>query len=84
MNNGFSLTFWAGWIVTVLAVALAVAVFSATAKGPAIVLAAEVLTITSLSLLILVPMILLSMLRNTRRTADYLREIMDRKQPPMP
>jgi hypothetical protein len=68
-SSGFSVTFVLGWIITGLAVVSASSVLSTESGKPAIVLAAEVLTITSFSLLILVPMILLSMLRNSRRTA---------------
>jgi len=76
-SSGFSFTFCVGWIVTILAVTLNTAVLSVASKGPVIVAAANVLIVTSFALLILVPMILLSKLRNTRRTADYLREIVD-------
>jgi len=77
-SSGFSVTFVLAWIITLLVLALVVAVLKAAASQPAIVLAAQVLIVVSLAMLILVPMILLSMLRNTQRSADYLRELVNR------
>jgi hypothetical protein len=79
-SSGLSVTFVLGWIITILAVFVAWSMASASLNGPAIIMAAEVLTVTSLAFLVLVPMILLSMLRNSRRAADYLEEL-NRKQP---
>ncbi len=78
-SSGFSITFCLAWLITVAAVIITVAMFGESAKGPAIIMAAEVLTIASVALLIIVPMILLSMLRNTRRSADYLQELVERQ-----
>jgi hypothetical protein len=78
-SPGFSFTYLCGWIMTVAVVAFALVICGSNAKSPAIVLASEVLIVTSISLLAIVPFILLSMLRNTRRAADYLQEISERQ-----
>jgi hypothetical protein len=80
-SSGFSFTYLFGWVATLAAAVFAIVVFTEASKGPAIILAAEVLTITSISLLAIVPIILLSILRNTRRSADYLQELAERQGP---
>jgi hypothetical protein len=50
----------------------------ASAAKPAIYLASVVLVATCVTFLIIIPTILLSMLRNTGRTADYLEHLANR------
>ena len=77
-SSGFSVTFVLAWIITSLSLVLVIAALGETASKPAIVVAAQVLIVVSFAMLILVPMILLSLLRNTRRAADYLWELANR------
>jgi hypothetical protein len=79
-SNGFSVTFWFSWLLTLFALFAAFSVFVSTAQGPAIVMAAGVLTVVSLALLVIVPVIMLSILRDSRRSADYLKELANRKK----
>jgi hypothetical protein len=72
---GFSFTYVFGWIATLVAVAIISAIFLAEAGKPAIVMAAEVLSLAAISLLIIVPVVLLSMLRS----ANLLQQLADRR-----
>jgi hypothetical protein len=69
-SQGFSLTFFLGWIITIIGSFVTWAILFTEWNRPAIVCAAEILTITCLTLLMVIPLILLSMLRNTRIVAD--------------
>jgi low affinity Fe/Cu permease len=80
-SSGFSFTYLFGWIATFASVVLAVVICTANAKSPAIVLAAEIFIVTSIAQLAIVPIILLSILRDTRRSADYLQELAERQGP---
>jgi hypothetical protein len=79
-HSGLSWTFGICWIVTLAALLFTFLVLGESAKGPANVCAANVLIVTSMSLLFLVPVILLSLLCNTRRTCCILEEMLEQQR----
>jgi hypothetical protein len=73
-GNGFSNTFAICWILTLFS--MGVALFDIRYNlNNQLMQTACVVTDAALTLLITVPLILLSMLRNSRRSADYLKAI---------
>jgi hypothetical protein len=77
-SKGYSFAYWSAFLVTVLAILIVILTVGASAHQPAIYLASVVLVVTCIAFLIIVPTILLSMLRNSRRTADYLEHLANR------
>ena len=74
-SKRFSIAYWFALLVTILAILVVLLMAIASAHAPAIYLASVVLVATCISFLIIVPTILLSMLRNSRRSADYLEHL---------
>ncbi len=74
-SKGSSIAYWFALLVTILAILVVLLMAIASANAPAIYLASVVLVSTCISFLIIVPTILLSMLRNSRRSADYLEHL---------
>ncbi len=77
-SKGFSVAYWFALLVTVLAILAVLLTVTASASSPAIYLASVVLVATCIAFLIIIPTILLSLLRNSRRAADYLEHLADR------
>jgi len=77
-SKGYSFAYWFSFLVTVIGVLIVILIVMGSATQPAIFLASCVLVATCVAFLIIIPTILLSMLRNSRRTANYLEHLANR------
>ena len=77
-SKGYSFAYWFAAVVTTLAILVLLLVVTASANQPAIYLASVVLVVTCFAFVIVIPAILLSMLRDSRRAADYLEHLANR------
>jgi hypothetical protein len=79
-SKGYSFAYWFAAVVNTLAILVLLVVVGASAQQPAIYLASVVLVVTCIAFLIIIPAILLSMLRNSRQSADYLEHLANQQK----